>query len=159
MSLLCCLPKSFDKCPMNVFGKAWKNLKCQGISICNFLNLWEDGFLCMLDVFSNAIVVVQGLSTLTNSPLFRHWGIGTKGWWVCKTRGHWGGTIGITSIMFLLHLNDVVLFVNTLENAKKLMNVLQNFCMHNSFKYVKQRLCLWDLKLGIMHSNEPLELV
>ena len=46
-------------------------------------------------------------------------------------------TIGNTIIMFLLHLNDVVVLVNTLENAKKLTNLLQNFCMHNSFQYVK----------------------
>ena len=31
---------------MSIFGVAWKNLKCQGIYVCNFLNLWEDGFLC-----------------------------------------------------------------------------------------------------------------
>ena len=68
-------------------------------------------------------------------------------------------------IMLLLYADDVVLLAHTLEDAQKLMKVLENFCLHSGLvvNVSKTKVMLVKAlnkeKPCIVYKNEPLEVV
>ena len=68
-------------------------------------------------------------------------------------------------IMLLLYEDDVVLLAHEVEDAQRLMQVLENFCMHSGLlvdvTITKVMLVkAWDKKNPcIVYNNEPLEVV
>ena len=68
-------------------------------------------------------------------------------------------------IMLLLYADDIVLLAHETEDAQRLMQELENFCMHSglSVNVTKTKVMLvkiWDKeKPCIVYNNEPLEVV
>ena len=83
--------------------------------------LWSMKF----QIFKQHYWCYAKLPTLTNSS------------WLCidkleeivKQEGIEEVVIGNVIIMFLLYIDDVVLFANTLGDVQKLMRALEEFCM------------------------------
>ena len=67
--------------------------------------------------------------------------------------------------MLRLYVNVVVLFANTLGDAKKLMRVSKTFCMHTKFSVNSSKTKIMLLKSQnknkpcIMYNNDLLEIV
>ena len=62
-------------------------------------------------------------------------------------------TICNAIIMLLLYVDDVVLLPHTLEDAKKFMVVLKNFCMHSGLVVNESKTKVILLKLTIRRGH------